>query len=407
MRRVLVSSNEAPVHKLGGSQMTLSPKFKVVSPLSPLLDPEFELEVGTRGKLLIPGLPDDVALHCLLRVTVDNHTPCKAVCKRWYSLFSRKDQFFSLRKELGFREPWLYVLAFDKYSRKIEWRVLDLTRFSWHMMPAMPCRENVSPHGFNCVAIPHEGALYVCGGVITDADSPLNVVLKYEVLKNHWTVMKNMTAARSFFASGVIDGMVYIAGGNGPELFELGSGEVFDPKTGAWKPIANMCSNMASYDAAVLDGKLLVTEGWFWPFCVKPMGQIYDPSTNKWETMAAGLREGWTGSSVVMYEHLFVVTEHESKNLKVYDTETDSWSLVEGPSIPEKICKPFCVSSWECKIYVIGQNLHVAVGNVMRNFTSASSSEKKSRFSVQWQLVDAEAETLFELTPSNAVVLLA
>lgn len=386
--------------------MSLSPKFKLVSPLSTLLEPALlALDLATRGELLIPGLPDDVALQCLLRVSVDNHAACEAVCKLWYSLFHSKEKFFTRRKELGFCDPWLFVLAFDKCTRRIEWRVLDLTRFSWHTIPAMPCRENVSPHGFNCVAIPHESVLYVLGGVVSDADSPLNLVLKYEVVKNRWTVMKKMTTARSFFASGVTDGMIYAAGGNGPELFELGSAEVFDPETGVWKPIANMCTNMASYDAAVVDGKLLVTEGWFWPFYVRPMGQIYDPSTDQWENMAAGLREGWTGSSVVMHGHLFVVTEHERTKLKVYDTETDSWSLVEGPSVPEMICKPFCVSSWECKIYVVGQNLRVAVGSVSRVFSSASSG-KRCRFSVQWDVVDAP-ETLLDLTPSNAQVVLA
>ncbi|KAH6790208.1 Galactose oxidase/kelch repeat superfamily protein [Perilla frutescens var. frutescens] len=369
------------------------------------LSPKLKLVSGVVDPALIPGVPDDVGLECLVRVSVDNHAACKAVCKRWYNLFSRKEQFFTRRRELGFRDPWLYVLAFDKCSRKMEWRVLDLIRFSWHTMPMpMPCTENVSPHGFNCVAIPHEGVLYVCGGVITDADCPLNLVLKYEVLKNRWTAMKKMSDARSFFASGMIDGMVYVAGGNGPQLFELGSGEVFDPKTGVWKPIANMCTNMASYDSAVVDGKLLVTEGWFWPFYARPMGQSYDPSTDKWDTLAPGLREGWTGSSVVIYQHLFVVTEHEPRELKVYHTETDSWSLVEGPTMPHKICKPFCVSSWESKIYVVGQNLHVAVANVLRN----SSSQNKCRFSVQWQLVDDhDAHTLFHLTPSNAQLLLA
>lgn len=368
----------------------------LVSSLSTLLEPA--LDLATRGELLIPGLPDDVALQCLLRVSVDNHAALKAVCKLWYSLFHSKEQFFSRRKELGFCDPWLFVLAFDKCTRRIEWRVLDLTRSSWHTIPAMPCRYNVSPHGFNCVAIPHESVLYVLGGVVSDADSPLNLVLKYEVVKNRWSVMKKMTTARSFFASGVMDGMIYVAGGNGPELFELGSAEVFDPETGVWKPIANLCTNMASYDAAVVDGKLLVTEGWFWPFYVRPMGQIYDPSTDKWGNMAAGLREGWTGSSVVMHGHLFVLTEHERTKLKVYDAETDSWSLVQGPSVPEMICKPFCVSSWECKIYVVGHNLRVAVGTV--------SSGKRCRFSVQWGVVDAP-ETLLDFTPSIAEVVLA
>ncbi|KAJ0837320.1 putative kelch-type beta propeller [Helianthus annuus] len=115
--------------------------------------------------------------------------------------------------------------------------------------------------------------------------------MKFNAQKNYWTVMKKMITARSFFASGVINGKIYVA--------------------------------------AVLDGKLLVTKGWFWPFYVVPRGQIYDPKTDHWENMPDGLREGWTGSSAVIYGHLFVVTEHERTKLKVYDPNNDSWRLTK------------------------------------------------------------------------------
>ncbi|KAG8385277.1 hypothetical protein BUALT_Bualt03G0025200 [Buddleja alternifolia] len=405
MQRVRVSSNQAPVHKLGDTQMTLSPKFKLAATKSTLLDPTLDFELSIQGEPLIPGLPDDVSLQCLLRVPVDKHSACKAVCKRWYSLFGNKEQFFTRRKELGFHDPWLFVFAFHKCTGKIEWKVLDLTKLAWHTIPAMPCKDKVCPQGFRCVSIPHEGVLFVCGGVVSDVDCPLNLVLKYEVSKNRWTVMKKMITARSFFASGVIDGMIYVAGGNSTDLFELSSAEVLDPKKGMWQKIANMGTDMASYDAAVLNGKLLVTEGWFWPFYVAPRGQIYDPVNDNWENMAAGLREGWTGSSVVIYGRLFVVTEHERTKLKVYDTESDTWDVVEGPTLPEQICKPFCVNSWECKIYVVGRNLHVAVGHILR-VGPGGVSEKKWRFCVKWQTVDAPG-TLFDLTPSSAQVLFA
>ncbi|XP_073127262.1 F-box/kelch-repeat protein At1g30090-like isoform X2 [Henckelia pumila] len=372
---------------------------------SNVLDPDVEFELSNRGYSLIPGLPDDVALLCLLRVPVDNHVACKAACKRWYSLFGSKKHFFTWRKELGFNEPWLFVFAYNKCTGKIEWKVLDLTRFSWHTIPAMPCKDKVCPKGFRCVAIPHEGVLFVCGGMISDVDCPLNLVLKFEVYKNRWTVMKKMVTTRLFFASGVINGMIYIAGGNSSNLFGLGSAEVLDPKKGIWKPVASMRTNMDAYDAAVLNGKLLVTEGWFWPFSVVPRGQIYDPQTDIWEPMATGLLEGWTGSSVVIYGHLFVVTEHERTKVKVYDAECDSWDVVEGPPLPEQIAKPFCVNCWESKIYVIGENLHVAVGHISR-LNSSATTDKKHEFAVQWQIVDAPG-TLLDLRPSSAQLIFA
>nr|GLL28977.1 F-box/kelch-repeat protein At1g30090 [Ipomoea trifida]GMD03128.1 F-box/kelch-repeat protein At1g30090 [Ipomoea batatas]GMD05350.1 F-box/kelch-repeat protein At1g30090 [Ipomoea batatas]GME21614.1 F-box/kelch-repeat protein At1g30090 [Ipomoea batatas] len=401
MQRVRVSSQQSPVHKLGDSHMTLSPKFRIAGVGSTLLDPSLDNELAMKGEPLIPGLPDDVALNCLLRVPVDNHLRCRAVCKRWYLLFGNKERFFSRRKELSFHNPWLFVFAFHKCTGKIEWKVFDLTSFSWHTIPAMPCKDKVIPHGFRCISMPHEGVMFVCGGLVSDTDCPLNLVLKYEVGTNRWTVLKSMITPRSFFGSGVIDGMIYVAGGNSSDLFELNSAEVLDPYSGTWRSVSNIGIYMSSYDAAVLNGKLFITEGWFWPFYVVPRGQIYDPKTDNWEGMPSGLREGWTGSSVVIDGHLFVVSEHERAKVKVYNFETDNWDMIDGPPLPELICKPFCVNCCGNRIIVVGQNLNIAVGHVTRRQQS-----EMSNFNVEWEVMDAP-DSLSELSPSSAQVLFA
>lgn len=407
MQRVRVSSHQAPVHKLGDAQMTLSPKFRLAAIRSSLSDPSLEMELFNRGEPLIPGLPDDIALSCLLRLPVKSHMTYKIVCKRWYVLFSRKERFFARRKELGFNDPWLYVFSFHKCTGKIQWQVLDLIHLSWHSIPAMPCKDKVCPHGFRCISVPLEGVLYVCGGMVSDVDCPLNLVLKYEVRKNRWTAMSKMLTPRAFFASGMIDGKIYVSGGNSVDLFELNSAEVLDPSdgNGSWGTIANMGTSMASYDSAVLNGKLLVTEGWFWPFYVAPRGQVYDPKVDKWENMASGLREGWTGSSVVLFDRLFVVTEHERTKLKVYDVVTDTWESISGPALPEQICKPFSVSCFDKRIFVVGRNLHVAIGEVsVVKERDGRNADDKMKFSVKWHVVSAP-EGFSELTPSSAQIL--
>ncbi|OVA03137.1 F-box domain [Macleaya cordata] len=402
MQRVRISSYQAPVHKLGDSQITLSPKFRLAAlQSSSLLNLTSESELSLSGDSLLPGLPDDIALNCLLRVPVESHSACRAVCKRWHLLLGNKERFFTRRKELGFQDPWLFVFAFHKCTGKMQWKVLDLINFSWHTIPPMPCKDRVCPHGLRCIAIPFEGTLFVCGGMVSDMDCPLDLVVKYEIHKNRWSVMSRMLTARSFFASGVIDGLVYAAGGNSGDLFELNSAEVLDPIKGNWRPIANMGTHMASYDSAVLNGKLFVTEGWIWPFLFSPRGQIYDPKCNNWETMAVGLREGWTGSSVVVDGHLFVVSEHERMKLKVYVMETDSWETVPGSPVPEQICKPFSVNSSGCRIYIVGSNLHVAIGHLRRTKSGMDQS-----FFVQWQVVDAP-DDFCNLKPSSSQVLFA
>lgn len=410
MQRVRLSSHQSPVQKLGNTQMTLSPKFRLaVNPSSSSMHPSSspsEFELSLKLGPLIPGLPDDVALNCLLRLPVDSHPACRSVCRRWRLLLGSKERFFSQRKALGFHDPWLFTFAFHQCTGRIQWQVLDLAGFSWHTIPAMPCRDRACPRGFGLIGNPHEGTLMVCGGMISDMDCPLHLVLKYEAHQNRWTVMSRMLTPRSFFAGGVIDGLVYVAGGFSTDQFELDSAEVLDPVTGNWKPVANMGTNMASYDSAVLNGKLYVTEGWVWPFLFSPRGQVYNPKSNNWEAMSVGMREGWTGFSVVVYGNLFVISEHERMRVKVYDMDSDSWDTVEGSPMPERIRKPFSVNSSGCKIYVVGRGLHVAVGHVERLSCGSSDRKAKLGFSVQWQEI-VPPRSFRDLTPSSAQVLFA
>lgn len=398
MQRDRVSSQQSPIQKLGDAHLTLSPNLSLAASTSCWPDPSSDLELSIHGQPLIPGLPDDVAFNCLLRLPVKSHTACKFVCKRWHLLLATKERFFTKRKELGFHNPWLYVHTFCKRTKKLQWHVLDLTNFSWHTIHSMP--NKVFPQGFRCVSIPNEGILIVCGGMISDVECPLDLVLKYEMYKDQWSVVNKMIIARCFFAGELIDGLVYVAGGNSDDLLELNSAEVFDPKKGIWRRISSMSMNMASYDSAVLDGKFLVTEGWLWPFFVSPRGQVYDPENNSWENMAVGLREGWTGSSIVVFGRLFVVSEHERMKLKVYDKGSDSWETVDGPPLPEEMCKPFSVNSCDSRIFVVGSHLHVAVGHISR----MGSDQKKWRFCVTWQVRRAP-ESWSELTPSSSQAL--
>lgn len=219
--------------------------------------------------------------------------------------------------------------------------------------------------------------------------------------------MSRMLTARSFFAGGVINGMVYVAGGYSKDQYELNSAEVLDPIKGNWQPVAGMGMNMVPYDSAVLNGRLYATEGCVWPFLSSPRGRVYDPQTDHWEDMAVGMREGWTGSSVVVDGHLFVISEYEQMKVKVYDVESDSWDIVESSPMPEKIRKPFSVNSVGGRIFVIGRGLHVAVGQVeKKSCVGSNGKERKRSFSIQWQDMDVPQE-FGDLTPSSTQVLYA
>lgn len=406
MRRVRVSSHQSPVQKLGDSQMKLTPKFWLATTSAlPTPSASSDFDISSWETPLIPGLPDDAALNCLLLLPVEAHDACRLVCRRWHHLLADKARFFTLRKAMGFRSPWLFTLAFHRCTGKIQWKVLDLNCLTWHTLPTMPCRDRACPRGFGCIAMPSDGTLLVCGGLVSDMDCPLHLVLKYDVYKNCWTVMTRMLSARSFFGGGVIDGRVYIAGGYSTDQFELNSAEVLDPVKGVWQPVASMGTNMASSDSAVISGRLFVTEGCAWPFFSSPRGQVYDPKVDRWEAMPIGMREGWTGLSVVIDERLFVISEYERMKVKVYDPEMDSWDSVNGPPMPERIMKPLSVSCLDSKIVVVGRGLQVAIGHIKKQSGSGSSSNRRSSsYLIRWQDVDVPRE-FSDLTPSSSQIL--
>ncbi|KAJ3669975.1 hypothetical protein LUZ60_010299 [Juncus effusus] len=406
MRRVRISSHQSAVHKLGDSQMKLTPKFRFEPPISSLVTSLIsEPDPLTQ---LLPGLPDDVALNCLLRLPVSSHISYRLVSRTWYRFFSDQNRFslFSLRKTLKIESPFLFTLAYHRCTGKIQWKVLDLVHLTWHGIPAMPCRDRACPRGFGCISVPNTGTVLVCGGLVSDMDCPLHLALKYDMYRNKWSVLNRMLSARSFFGGGVITGRVYVAGGYSTDQFELNSAEVFDPVRNAWDPVLKMKLNMAVSDSAVIDDKLYLTEGCNFPFFSSPRGQIYDAKSEKWEEMKVGMREGWTGLGAVIDARLFVVSEYERMRVKVYDAGSDAWDPVEGDPVPERVRKPFTVSCLEWRILVVGRGLHVAVGKVERISSSGKLSCGQVRYGIRWEEVEGLKE-FRDLTPSSCQVLYA
>lgn len=109
---------------------------------------------------LIPGLPDDLAIACLIRVPRVEHNKLRLVCKRWYRLLAG-NFFYSLRKSLGMAEEWVYVIKRDRDGR-ISWHAFDPTYQLWQPLPPVPV-EYSEALGFGCAVL--SGChLYLFGG---------------------------------------------------------------------------------------------------------------------------------------------------------------------------------------------------------------------------------------------------
>lgn len=109
---------------------------------------------------LLPGLPDDLAIACLIRVPRVEHRKLRLVCRRWYRLLAG-NFFYSLRKSLGIAEEWIYVFKRDREGR-ISWHDFDPIHQLWQSLPPIPVEYSTAV-GFGCAVL--SGChLYLFGG---------------------------------------------------------------------------------------------------------------------------------------------------------------------------------------------------------------------------------------------------
>ncbi|XP_042510295.1 F-box protein AFR isoform X2 [Macadamia integrifolia] len=345
---------------------------------------------------LIPGLPDEISEHCLLHLPYPYQVLVRSVSSSWNRAINDPSFLFS-KKTLSLSLPYIFVFAFHRSTSKLQWQALDPRSGRWFVLPTMPCANPVRPDSFACASLPRQGSLFVLGGLRSDKETSLPTLLTYRTGTNRWSLACPMQNPRSFFAAGSIGGKIFAAGGTGTGVAETVSAvECYDPGKDTWVSVKNMRFGLARYDAAVVGDRMYITEGWTWPFSFSPRGGVYDAKRDTWEEMTIGMREGWTGISVVLGDRLFVMTEHGSCRLKVYVPESDTWQYVGGGGFPcETLKKPFAVCGAEGKIYVVCSGLDMAVGSVFYG---------EGNVWVEWEVVRAP-KAFNDFVPSNTQII--
>ncbi|KAK8550607.1 hypothetical protein V6N12_039308 [Hibiscus sabdariffa] len=321
-------------------------------------------EYQKKPEPLIPGLPDEIAELCLLHLPYPYQSLARSVCCSWNRIITDPG-FLLCKRSLSLSLPYLFVFAFHNSTARIQWQALDPRSGRWFLLPSMPCPKAVCPPGFACASIPRQGQLYVLGGIRSDTQTSINTTMVYTASTNQWSPASPMMAPRSFFAAGNVNGKIIAVGGSGAEYNDsITSVECYDPQKDTWEHVANMRVGLARYDSAVVGGKMYVTEGWTWPFLFSPRGGVYDLQSDTWQEMKDGMKEGWTGVSVVVGDRLFVISEYGDCPMKVYLPDHDTWQYVGGDKFPrEAMQRPFAVNAVEGKIYVVSSGLNVAIGS--------------------------------------------
>lgn len=180
-----------------------------------------------------------------------------------------------------------------------------------------------------------------------------------------WKFEPSMNIARDQFAGGVIDGKIYVFGGNGnPNGINLKSTGVFDPATGLWTMRADNEQNggwgVEELTAAVMNGKLYVFGAWGGGSGIINFNEMYNPADNSWTTLAQKPTTVASAPAVVYNGEIYIFGGYYEDDttdyirytvVESYNPSSYTWRTVTN--LP-KVMSNFAVAVIGTKAYLFG-----------------------------------------------------
>lgn len=193
---------------------------------------------------MIPGLPDDLALNCLVRISHGYHGLLECVSKKWEAAI-KSDDYVCLKEKEGFCGNWLFAVSPWEHTFKCAAYDPDADR--WHAIPPVPTTQRRLSFGYSCVSACNR--FFIIGGAYTKTTFGLPVpsseVLMFDPFKKNWSRVSNMSRGRSSFACAAVLDKIYVAGGSDfaediREGLASTSAEVYDPLENRWDELPPM-----------------------------------------------------------------------------------------------------------------------------------------------------------------------
>lgn len=256
-------------------------------------------------KQLIPGLPDEIAMDCLVRVPHQFHSNMKLVCRSWRTLITHPS-FYKERRRSGTAEQMVCLIQplpipipsppqnETESSKKTPsppqygLSIYNASHQTWHRIMGPNANTGHIPMFCQCVPLPAFGKLMLLGGWDPKSLEPVTDVYVLDFIGGFkWKRAASMSVARSFFACGVVgDSMVYVAGGHDNQKNALQSAEVYDVNADEWRVLPPMAEERDECQGLtwegdsrfwVLSGYSTEAQGLF-----RSDAECYDPKTGSW-----------------------------------------------------------------------------------------------------------------------------
>ncbi|KDP29533.1 hypothetical protein JCGZ_19246 [Jatropha curcas] len=346
--------------------------------------------MGVENQQLIPGLPDEIAMECLVKVPCQFHSNMKSVCHSWQNLISNPS-FYQLRLKSGNSEQLICLvqplpsldsiqsltttIAIAKKEDKLEHQqqqqqqihsppqfglnIYNATYNTWQKTE-FPGK---IPMFCQCLAIPSANKLLILGGWDSDTLEPVPDVYILDLAGAsgcRWRRGAPMSVSRSFFACEVVgQSWVYVAGGHDRHKNALNSAEVYDIERNEWRILPNMIEDRDECHGMAFEGdnRFWVVSGYGTDSqgqfrsdaeCYDPDNGVWHKITGVWPFSSTSPRGATTiVSSVNKNEHQwrwFLGGQEEEEEQQIHQNDEIRWELIRSNPVPDCGKNPFVMN---------------------------------------------------------------
>uniref|UniRef100_A0A3Q7H4W1 Bulb-type lectin domain-containing protein n=1 Tax=Solanum lycopersicum TaxID=4081 RepID=A0A3Q7H4W1_SOLLC len=269
-----------------------------------------------------PSLSYELESEILARFPRWEYWKLSLVNKRCSTLL-KSGEIFEIRKENGFREPSVYMLA----SGETNWWTFDREFKSRRKIPDLPSDV--------CFKFGDKESL--CAGthlLVSGREIDGLVIWRFELATNCWYKGPSMVNPRCLFASATCGTSAFVAGGVGimanSEVYD--TAEKYNPNSRSWETLPRMKRKRKLCSGCYMDNKFYVIGGRN-ENGELTCGEFFDEGSNKWELIPDMLRDDpvltcHSPPLIAVVNNELYSLEASSNKLKLYLKKTNTWKML-------------------------------------------------------------------------------
>jgi N-acetylneuraminic acid mutarotase len=206
----------------------------------------------------------------------------------------------------------------------------DSEEETWAFAPQMPHRRSYPASALI------NGTIYVATGMVGETGKPLDYNESFDPGRGLWTSLPPAPKAFSAAAGTAFEDRLWTLGGNSPEATgrQVYS---YDPRTQRWAPETPLPAIRTNLAAVNFRGKLYAIGG-LDPFNPTRTVFVYDPAAKRWGRAAPLPVALQAHSAIVFRDEIWVLggrirSLERQRRVWIYNAARNRWR--EGPSLPE------------------------------------------------------------------------